>query len=423
MFQAAAAIMTSMSSEHSSLAREERPPARIDQDGGGVPAGLSGLPRRLVPYVIVTVIANTAVAALLVLALPQSHHSFAAHFVYSQFIGLSILLLVAVPRLTYWPRSSLAPWQAALHLVLATILGFVGGSFGASLLLGAPPLIRARQPGDNLLMLVALITVLASVGCSSFFWMRERVSALKLEASRERARAQDERARAETASRQATEAQLNLVRTQLEPHMLFNTLANLRSLMTVDPPRAQLMVDRLISFLRATLAASRHDEVKLGDEFAVLRDYLELIAIRMGPRLSFSLQLPPALASIRVLPLLLQPLVENAVRHGLEPSIEGGRIDVRALVEEGRLILQVEDTGVGLASSRTSRPGEADRSGFGLAQVRERLATAYGEAAGLVVESPWEGSRGMGGTRVTLAMPIAGGAPRRIAEPETIRRS
>jgi signal transduction histidine kinase len=417
MFPAAAAIMTSMSSEHSSLARDERPPARIDRDGGLVQAGFSGLPRRLVPYVIVTVIANTAVAALLVLAMPQSHHSFAAHFVYSQFIGLSILLLVAVPRLTYWPRSRLGPWQAALHLALATIVGFVGGSFGASLLLDAPPLIRARQPGDNMLMLVALITVLASIGCSSFFWMRERVSALKLEAS-------SERARAETASRQATEAQLNLVRTQLEPHMLFNTLANLRSLMTIDPPRAQLMVDRLISFLRATLAASRHDEVKLGDEFDVLRDYLELIAIRMGPRLSFSLQLPPALASIRVLPLLLQPLVENAVRHGLEPSIDGGRIDVRALVEGGRLILQVEDTGVGFTPACTSAPDEADRgSGFGLAQVRERLATAYGEAASLVVESPWGGSLAIEGTRVTLALPMAGGAPRQTAEPETIEQA
>ena len=161
---------------------------------------------------------------------------------------------------------------------------------------------------------------------------------------------QDERARAEAASRQATEAQLNLVRTQLEPHMLFNTLANLRSLMTIDPPRAQLMVDRLISFLRATLAASRHDEVTPRRR------------VRRAARLSRADRDPngPAAVllvatcrrsspSIRVLPLLLQPLVENAVRHGLEPSIDGGRIDVRALIEGDRLVLLVEDTGVGFA--------------------------------------------------------------------------
>jgi len=377
----------------------EQEPSRATGDATDSVAGWAGLPARLVPYLIVTVIANTAIAVLLSIALPQSHHTFLAHFVYSQFIGLSILLLVAVPRLTYWPRSRLTRWQAVLHLALAIVFGFVGGSFGASLVLGVPPLLRAREPGDNLLLFVALVTVLASVGCSSFFWLRERVSILQLEASRERALAQDERARAETASRQATEAQLNLVRTQLEPHMLFNTLANLRSLMTSDPPRAQVMVDHLISFLRATLAASRHDSVRLGDEFGVLRDYLELMAIRMGPRLSFALRLPPELAGIRVLPLLLQPLVENAVRHGLEPSVDGGRIEVRALTEDDRLVLLVEDTGVGFAPGST---------GFGLAQVRERLATAYGEAALLVVQSPWQDGPDALGTRVRLSLPLPG---------------
>jgi signal transduction histidine kinase len=368
-----------------------------------VAAGWRSLLARLVPYLVVTAIANTMIAALLTAALPPDH-SFASHFVYSQFIGLSILLLVALPRLTYWPRETLRPWQAALHLAAATVIGFVGGSFGASFVLGTPPLIRTRDPGDNLLLLVALVTVLASVGCSSFFWLRERVSALRLEASRQRARA-------EAASRQATEARLNLVRTQLEPHMLFNTLANLRSLMTIDPPRAQLMVDHLISFLRATLAASRHDEVTLRDEFDLLRDYLELIAIRMGSRLTFSLHLPAELAAATVLPLLLQPLVENAVRHGVEPAIAGGRIQVQARADDGQLTLFVEDTGVGFAAGAV---GHHQGEGFGLAQIRERLRTAYGDAASLAIESPWlpateptcKGSASRAtGTRVTLILP------------------
>ena len=380
-------------------------------DGGSAASG-RGFLRRLAPYLAVTILANTAIAGMLSIALPQSHHTFLTHFVFSQLIGLSILLLVAVPRLTFWPRSRMTAWQAILHLAAATGLGFVAGSFAASLLLDTPPLIGNRQSGSHVLPFVALVTVLASVGCSSFFWLRERVAALQLEASRERARAEGERARAEgeraraeAASRQAVEAQLNLLRTQLEPHMLFNTLANLRSLMTIDPPRAQLMVDRLISFLRATLAASRHGEVRLADEFAVLRDYLELMSIRMGPRLAFSLDLPAGMADIRVLPMLLQPLVENAVRHGIEPAIDGGRIDVRALVEDDRLVLLVEDSGIGLQPGGPAA-APASGGGFGLAHIHERLATAHGDAAALVIGPLHQGGSERSGTRVRLTLPM-----------------
>ncbi|HZH07695.1 MAG TPA: histidine kinase [Lautropia sp.] len=416
-----------------------------------------GVLRRLMPYLAVVLVADTLIAVMLTVAIPPSpdlpptHKHFLGNFVYSQFIGLSILLLIAVPRLTFWPRDKLAPWQAALHLAAAIVIGFVAGSSGASLVLGTPSLIRAREPGDNMLLVAALVTVLASVGSSSFFWLRERVAALDLEASSQRARAEMERARAETAWRQATEAQLNLIRTQLEPHMLFNTLANLRSLMIVDPPRAQVMMDRLISFLRATLAASRHDETTLQAEFDLLRDYLELIAIRMGPRLKFSLILPGHVASLPVLPLLLQPLVENAVRHGIEPAIEGGRIEVRARGYGDHLELVVEDTGLGFPASRSGIRKEPDErlaldaggngngngtgtgTGFGLAQIRERLRTAYGSDASLTIESPAVGAvesrageavasaaasaaahgNRTGGTRVTITLP----APR---SPDTV---
>jgi sensor histidine kinase YesM len=390
--------MKSMRSEPSRLLPHEQDSEAFARAEAASTASDRSLLRRLTPYLLVTLLANTAIAGMLSIALPQSHHTFLTHFVFSQFIGLSILMLVAVPRLTFWPRSRMAAWQAILHLALATVLGFVVGSFAASLLLDRPPLIGNGGSAGNVLPFVALVTVLASVGCSSFFWLRERVAALQLEASRERARA-------EAASRQAAEAQLNLLRTQLEPHMLFNTLANLRSLMTIDPPRAQLMVDRLISFLRATLAASRHGEVRLADEFAVVRDYLELMSIRMGPRLAFSLDLSQDLADLPVLPMLLQPLVENAVRHGIEPDIDGGRIDVRALVDEDRLVLLVEDTGIGLGPDGPASRGSAD-GGFGLAQIHERLATAYGDAATLVIEPLRQDGSDRRGTRAELTLPM-----------------
>ena len=163
--------------------------------------------------------------------------------------------------------------------------------------------------------------------------------------------------------------------------MMFNTLANLRVLIATDPPRAQAMLDHLIAYLRATLGGARAALHPLQDEFARLADYLEIMAVRMGPRLAFALDLPDALRAVPVPPLLLQPLVENAIRHGLEPQVGGGQIDVRASTRPGPggslLVLEVVDSGVGLGATPahdTDRPG----SHFGLAQVRERLATLHG---------------------------------------------
>ncbi|MEP6825781.1 MAG: histidine kinase [Ramlibacter sp.] len=174
------------------------------------------------------------------------------------------------------------------------------------------------------------------------------------------------------AHQHANEARLKLLETQLEPHMLFNTLANLRVLIGTDAARAQQMLDHMIAYLRATLSASRSTTHTLAAEFDRLRDYLELMAVRMGPRLAYTLDLPADLATQPVPTLLLQPLVENSIQHGLEPRIEGGRITVSARREGAQLVLQVADTGAGQAGA------PAGGNGFGLAQVRERLQTLYG---------------------------------------------
>jgi signal transduction histidine kinase len=200
------------------------------------------------------------------------------------------------------------------------------------------------------------------------------------------------RAQAEAAERQAAEHRLRLLQSQLEPHMLFNTLANLRVLIALDPARAQAMLDRLIAFLRSTLAASRAGTHALGDEFARIDDYLALMAVRMGPRLQCTLELPSALAAWPVPALLLQPLVENAIRHGLEPAVDGGRIEIRAARDGDGLHLSVRDSGTGWPATR--------REGFGLAQVRERLRTRYGSAARLAI-----GPDAGGGTLATVTLP------------------
>ncbi|WP_439114485.1 sensor histidine kinase [Hydrogenophaga sp.] len=219
--------------------------------------------------------------------------------------------------------------------------------------------------------------------------------------------------------RQATEARLKLLETQLEPHMLFNTLANLRALIATDPPRAIHMLDRLNDYLRATLKASRTDAHSgahtLADEFARLRDYLELMAVRMGPRLAYTLNLPAELQRHAVPPLLLQPLVENAIRHGLEPQVEGGRISVHASQHGASgLLIEVTDTGVGMDHSPpnpTTPNNPANGSGFGLAQVRERVASLPG--TGRVELSSPPG----GGTTVRLHLPFIKPSAAQTASP------
>ncbi|MBC7547294.1 MAG: histidine kinase, partial [Polaromonas sp.] len=199
-----------------------------------------------------------------------------------------------------------------------------------------------------------------------------------------------ERERTAQAQRQAAEAQLKLLQTQLAPHMLFNTLANLRALITTHPDGATDMLDRLVAYLRATLQASRATAHPLKAEFDRLQDYLALMAVRMGPRLAFTLDLPSTLADRSVPTLLLQPLVENSLRHALEPHIQGGHITVTAQQLGAQLVLQAHDTGA-LADLNRLGPSNPQATGFGLTQVRERLATRYGSAASLRFSTPAQG--------------------------------
>jgi sensor histidine kinase YesM len=169
--------------------------------------------------------------------------------------------------------------------------------------------------------------------------------------------------------------------------MLFNTLANLRSLVREDVDRAESMIDQLIVYLRGALAASQTESVALRREFAQLRAYLDIMALRMGPRLSFRLELPAALEAITVPPMLLQPLVENAIKHGLEPKVGPGRIDVVASESAEGIEIRVNDSGLGLPQDEedaaSARPAG---SNYGLQHVRDRLQAVYGPAAGLSLE-------------------------------------
>lgn len=275
-----------------------------------------------------------------------------------------------------WPKG----WRGLLLTALGIAVGFFGGTRLAAWLLGDPADVPQRD-----LSVALVVTIAAGVMASFYFHARGRQAALQ--------------AHAAAAERDASQARLMLLQSQLEPHMLFNTLANLRALIGVEPAAAQQMLDRLNDYLRATLVASRATTHPLANEFDRLRDYLALMAVRMGPRLAHRLELPDALSAVPVPTLLLQPVVENAIRHGLEPRAEGGRIDVSATSEGATLVLAVHDTGVGFDAAQEP----SQRSRFGLAQVRERVATATGGRGRVEVQS----RPGVGTTvRITLPLPL-----------------
>ncbi len=168
-------------------------------------------------------------------------------------------------------------------------------------------------------------------------------------------------------------ARLQLLRAQIEPHFLFNTLATVRTLARVDAAAASEMIDNLMRYLSEALPKMRHDESSLAEELTLIDAYLRMHQVRMGSRLSYELLLPDALASERVPTMVLLTLVENAVKHGVGPTLEGGSIRVTAERERETLVLKVTDSGGGLSIT--------EGHGTGLANIRRRLAALYGEGA------------------------------------------
>ena len=201
---------------------------------------------------------------------------------------------------------------------------------------------------------------------------------------------------------QATEAQLRLLQAQIEPHFLFNTLANVQSLMEVDAPRARQMLEAFTDYLRASLGQLRGADSTLALELDMAQCYLQLLQIRMGERLSFEIEADNAARAAVLPPLLLQPLIENAIHHGLEPKVEGGQVRVRASVHGARLEIQVFDDGLGLEAPR--RPRRAAQAGHGLAlgNIRARLHSRYPEESSLTLST---GPQGLG-TVATLSLPF-----------------
>lgn len=176
--------------------------------------------------------------------------------------------------------------------------------------------------------------------------------------------------------RNALDARLRLLQAQVEPHFLFNTLANVQALVDAGSPQASSVLKSLIAYLRAAVPRMHEPATVLGQEMELVRAYLELMQMRMPDRLQFALRIEPAAKAVRCPPMTLLTLVENAVRHGIDPSEEGGRIDVDVWLRDNRCLVRVTDTGVGLQPAGLQRSG--DGLGTGLSTLRERLKLIFG---------------------------------------------
>lgn len=269
---------------------------------------------------------------------------------------------IGAERINAW-----RPWQRNLFFTVVPLVGVaIGWPLGVQLM-GFQFSLTTRAPSaTNANLMMLMFVLMFSVLLNVYFTGQ---------------------ARAQAAERAAAEARLKLLQGQIEPHFLFNTLANVVSLIQADPARARRMLESFIDYLRASLGGLRREDHTLGHELALVTAYLSVLGQRMEERLQHTVDVPADLQALPVPALLVQPLVENAIHHGLEPKVEGGQVRVTARAQDGLLVITVADNGLGRLAATPARPG----SGTALANIRERLQQAYGERGRLDLLDPPEG--------------------------------
>ena len=308
-----------------------------------------------------------------------------AYLLIANTIGYTLHALLMVTS-----RLGIDRWVRARGPVLVTAFYTVTSTAGV--VIGFTIFALAFDPGalrwilhPRWLATMGLSSGVISLVIAVVFFARAREARAEAEAARSRELG-------ERAEREAALANLRALQAQIEPHFLFNTLANVASLVDSDPARAKQMLESFNRFLRASLAATRTETTTLGADAELIAAYLDVLQVRMGKRLEYRIDVPAELAGFALPPMLVQPVVENAIRHGLEPKVDGGQVAFSARREEGRVRIEVADTGVGF--------GDATRGGLGLANVRERLKALYGERASLAIAD-----NAPSGTRVSIALP------------------
>ena len=289
------------------------------------------------------------------------------NFIFSQSIGLSICSAILAGH-TFVRGPSIAGHLAML--LVAMPVGATAGAFAGALIAGIP-LLEILRGRPALFVQMLFVGILFGTVITYFFISRETISETQ-------EKLKEEQIRNLTLEKKTLEIHLKLLQAQIEPHFLFNTLSNILSLLDSDPAKGKAMLVDLTRYLRESLSRTRNRMTTLGQELDLVRAYLEIYRVRMGDRLRYTLEVPEGLKKASFPPMLVQPLVENALKHGLEPRVEGGEIRIAAQEIGDRLQLVVSDTGAGLMENTVA--------GVGLTNVKERLEALYGDKARLILE-------------------------------------
>ena len=357
--------------------------------------------------VLYTLIWNTMVALFLAagnkMFSPNSHTYF--HYLFpilivANMVGLLIhgALVASDLLLGGWLTRRRGRARLLYYLALVAVCVIGGVAVTSALLRGEPLLTYLTRSG-------ALMSLLPFAAFVALFMLIVLVTGERRLASETLAARQREEIA--SAARLLAEARLSALQAQIEPHFLYNTLANVLSLIDTQPARAKHMLERFIDYLRASLDASRAEQATVGAELELARAYLDVLAVRMGARLSYSVEAADEVKGLPIAPMLLQPVVENALKHGLEPKVEGGHIALRALRQGQQLCLEVSDNGAGLTEA-PPRPG----GGVGLSNLRSRLRSLYDGAAQVqLIENP------AGGITVRMLLPLEGMRPSTLPAP------
>jgi hypothetical protein len=330
------------------------------------------MPRPSTRWVYLSTALISAVIAGCMAVFTPSKGTFGELLVISEFIGIAIASLSMLAHRLLPVDKLPSPWGMVLCQTIALPFGYGIGLTLARAVLGQP----FQWPFQVNSFVGTGATLVATIVISLAMWSYAQ-------------REQSRRAQEKTEHLLA-QAELRMLRAQLEPHMLFNTLANLRALIEEDPKTSLIMVDQFIAYLRGALGGSRVNERPLSEEFDQINAYLALMKQRFGERLTWHTELPATLNNALVPSFLLQPLIENAVRHGIEPLSSGGSVGLEATTSNDMLVLTItNDKGSNVTHNEKAIQAPIENqsgSGYGLAHVRQRLKASYGDSATFVLD-------------------------------------
>lgn len=293
------------------------------------------------------------------------NRNFLECFIISQTIGLPICCYIEFSFYIFKPDK-----KHSIFLLLIPIV-IIGEYTGFILGYKITGLDISELFGKDFFLHEFLISMILGVVICYFFFSKA-VMIFKEERIRE------ERLKRLETENKAIEANLKRLQAQIEPHFLFNTLSNILSLLDTDLDKGKLMLEDLTHYLRTTLSKTRDIVNTIGEEIDIVESYLKIFKIRMGKRLSYKITVPDILKGIQFHPMLIQPLVENAIKHGLEPKIDGGEIWINGSIDGNILKIEITDTGVGLYEN--SNPG------IGIENIKERLKYLYGDRGRLILK-------------------------------------